>query len=217
MASAAVGGAGAATGGASATAAAPAVISDCFIGGAWVKGAGAVTRAIVSPLDTTATVADVTEASDEQVDAVCEAAAKAARAWRVVPAADRARVLFRYRELLEANVDALAASVVKENGKLFSEAKGEVRRGIDMVEFAIGAPALLQVRTAVATASPCVCLRCFPTASRCPTTHAAAAAASVVAGCRARCQRTSAATSTATWCGRPWASAWASRPLTSPP
>lgn len=56
--------------------------------------------------------------------------------------------MFKYRELLEAHFDEIAACVVRENGKLLSEAKGEVRRGVDMVEFACGIPALLSGKIA---------------------------------------------------------------------
>src|SRR5262249_59693148 len=82
-----------------------------------------------------------------QVDDACGQAAAAFPAWRAVPPPARARPLFRYRELLESHYDELARLVVRENGKLLSEAKGSVRRGIDVVEFACGIPSLLMGRT----------------------------------------------------------------------
>src|SRR6185295_15656135 len=89
----------------------------------------------------------VREAAPAQVDAACAAANAAFPAWRATPPPDRARILFRYRELLEANFDQLAELLVRENGKLLSEARGSVRRGLDVVEFACGIPTLLMGKT----------------------------------------------------------------------
>lgn len=114
-----------------------------LIGGRWVVGEGPVTRKICDPADTRQVVAAVVEASADQVEAACRAAAEAFPGWRATPATDRARVLFRYRELLEENFDAIAELIVRENGKLLSEARGSLRRGIDVVEFACGVPTLL--------------------------------------------------------------------------
>lgn len=118
-----------------------------FIGGQWVAGLGPHTRLIRNPADATEVVAEVREASMAQIDEACAAASRAYTGWRAVPAPERARVLFRYRQLLEARVDDLATLVVKENGKLLSEARGSVRRGIDVVEFACGIPSLLMGKT----------------------------------------------------------------------
>jgi len=117
-----------------------------LIGGAWVEGRGAVTRTLRNPADTHEIVGLVPEASLEQVDAACVAAHAAFPAWRAVPAMDRVRVLFKFRELLEAHFEELARLIVRENGKLLSEAKGDVRRGIDVVEFACGIPSHLMGR-----------------------------------------------------------------------
>src|SRR5436305_958052 len=73
--------------------------------------------------------------------------ARAVPAWRATPPPDRARVLFRFRELLEERFEELARLIVRENGKLLSEARGSLRRGIDVVEFACGVPSLLMGRT----------------------------------------------------------------------
>src|SRR5213078_2771494 len=77
----------------------------------------------------------------------CAAAAAAFPAWRATPPPDRARVLFRFRELLEAHFDDLARLIVRENGKLLSEARGSLRRGVEVVEFACGIPSLLMGRS----------------------------------------------------------------------
>ena len=121
--------------------------SGNFIGGEWVEGQSATTRRICNPADTTQLVAAMREASLPQADAACAAANAAFPAWRATPAPERARVLFRYRELLEAHFDELAELAVRENGKLLTEARGSVRRGLDVVEFACGIPSLLMGKT----------------------------------------------------------------------
>jgi malonate-semialdehyde dehydrogenase (acetylating)/methylmalonate-semialdehyde dehydrogenase len=75
-------------------------------------------------------------------EAVC-AAADAWEGWADTPVTERARLLFRVQALLERELDALAELVVRENGKALDEARGEVRRGIDVVEFAAGMPTLM--------------------------------------------------------------------------
>ncbi|MGH7144847.1 MAG: CoA-acylating methylmalonate-semialdehyde dehydrogenase [Planctomycetota bacterium] len=111
-----------------------------LIGGQWVAGDGAVSRKIMNPADTRELVAEVREASFEQVDAACLAAQQAFATWRLTPPPARAEVLFKFRQLLSEHFDELAQLVVRENGKLLSEAKGSVRRGFDAVEFACGIP-----------------------------------------------------------------------------
>ena len=76
------------------------------------------------------------------------AAAAAFPEWRAVPVPERVQVLFRYKALLEREQEALAASVARENGKLLADARAEVRRGIEVVDFACGMPTLAQGRTA---------------------------------------------------------------------
>ena len=60
---------------------------------------------------------------------------------------DRVRLMFRFKSVLEDNVENLAAIVTRHHGKTLDEARGEVRRGIEVVAFACGAPTLLQGRT----------------------------------------------------------------------
>ena len=66
---------------------------------------------------------------------------------RATPAPDRAHVLFEFRDLLEKNLSDLAHGIVRENGKLLSEAHGSLRRGLDVVEFACGIPSQLMGQT----------------------------------------------------------------------
>ena len=73
------------------------------------------------------------------------AAAKAAfPGWAKVTPMQRARVMFRFKALIEANMDKLAALVSAEHGKVLSDAKGSVQRGLEVVEFACGIPHLLK-------------------------------------------------------------------------
>jgi malonate-semialdehyde dehydrogenase (acetylating) / methylmalonate-semialdehyde dehydrogenase len=73
-----------------------------------------------------------------EVDAAVQAAARAFSSWGTTPAPKRAGILFRYRDLLEQHFIELARLVTRENGKTLDEAKGDVRRGIEVVEFACG-------------------------------------------------------------------------------
>ncbi len=79
----------------------------------------------------------------EDVDLAVQAARRTLPDWAETPSGARAHVLFRYRDLLEANFAALARLITREHGKTFEEACGDVRRGIDMVELACGIPSLL--------------------------------------------------------------------------
>jgi malonate-semialdehyde dehydrogenase (acetylating)/methylmalonate-semialdehyde dehydrogenase len=76
------------------------------------------------------------------VEAAVAAAAEAFPAWRAVTPLRRARILFRFKALLDEHRDALARIIASEHGKVFSDAKGEVTRGIEVVEFACGMPHL---------------------------------------------------------------------------
>ena len=83
-------------------------------------------------------------ASVEDVRAVVEAAAAAFPAWRDTSLTKRTQVLFRFRELLNARKEELAAIITAEHGKVLSDALGEVSRGQEVVEFACGIPHLLK-------------------------------------------------------------------------
>lgn len=83
-------------------------------------------------------------ASRADVDAAVAAATAAFPAWADTPPVRRARVMFRFLELLNAHKEELAGAITAEHGKVFSDAMGEVARGIDIVEFACGIPQLLK-------------------------------------------------------------------------
>ncbi len=88
--------------------------------------------------------ARVALASDDDVAAAVAAAGAAFPAWAATPPLARARVLFNYLQLCQRHTDEFAALVVREHGKTFADARGEVARGIEVVEFAVGIPQLLK-------------------------------------------------------------------------
>ena len=92
-------------------------------------------------------LASVPRGGPREVDLAVSSAARAFPPWRDVPVPERAQVLFRYKAILEREHEALAASVSRENGKLLEDARNEVRRGIEVVDFACGMPTLAQGRT----------------------------------------------------------------------
>jgi len=82
--------------------------------------------------------------SSADVDAAVQAAAAAFPPWRRTPPGERIRYLFTLRNLLEEHLDELSRLITVENGKTFSEAKAELRRGIENVEVACGIPMMMQ-------------------------------------------------------------------------
>ena len=88
--------------------------------------------------------ARVALASEAEVDAAVRAARAAFPAWAATPALKRARVMFKFKEIVEQRRGELAKLIASEHGKLVSDAAGEVTRGLEVVEFACGAPHLLK-------------------------------------------------------------------------
>jgi malonate-semialdehyde dehydrogenase (acetylating)/methylmalonate-semialdehyde dehydrogenase len=83
-------------------------------------------------------------ANAADVDAAVRSAEAAFGAWRTAPPLRRARVLMRFRELMEAHKKDLAKIVTQEHGKTLADAEGSITRGIEVVEFAMGIPHLLK-------------------------------------------------------------------------
>ena len=88
--------------------------------------------------------ARVAFADSGEIDAAVKAARDAFPAWAATPPLTRARVMFKYKELLEQNRDKLARMIGSEHGKVLADATGEVTRGIEVVEFVCGIPQLLK-------------------------------------------------------------------------
>jgi malonate-semialdehyde dehydrogenase (acetylating) / methylmalonate-semialdehyde dehydrogenase len=114
-----------------------------FINGQRVEGDSGRFSEVINPA-TGKIVAKVPLASADETAKAIEAAAAAFPAWRDTPPLRRARVLFRFIELLHQHMDELATLISEEHGKVFSDAVGDVTRGMEVAEFACGAPHLLK-------------------------------------------------------------------------
>ncbi|MFL6112014.1 MAG: aldehyde dehydrogenase family protein, partial [Catenulispora sp.] len=114
-----------------------------WIDGRRTPGTSGRTAAVFNPA-TGEHTGDVALASADEVGAAVSSAVAAARSWRSASLSRRAAVLFAFRELLHAHADELAAQVTAEHGKVFSDAQGEIARGLENVEFACGVPQLLK-------------------------------------------------------------------------
>ena len=112
-----------------------------LIGGEFVAGSGEAEE-VFDPA-TGRPIAVVHHSTSADVDAAVAAAVAAQPAWADTSVPDRAELMFRYKAVLEAHVEELSMLVVRENGKTLAEARGEVRRGIEVVALACGAPTLL--------------------------------------------------------------------------
>ena len=116
-----------------------------FIDGRVVSFAGDRRQAVFNPA-TGAVSGQVTLASVKEVHTAVAAAHAAAPAWAESAPLKRARVMFKLKDLIEKHHDDLAAAITREHGKVFSDAKGEVTRGLEIVEFACGIPQLLKTQ-----------------------------------------------------------------------
>ncbi len=118
-------------------------VLDNFIGGRWVKARTTEFFDVHNPA-----IGDVIGrtplSTSSDVDAAVQAAATAFPAWRDTPVNQRAQVLYKLKAQMEAHFDELARIVTTEHGKTLDEARGSVRRGIECVEVACGAPSLMQ-------------------------------------------------------------------------
>jgi malonate-semialdehyde dehydrogenase (acetylating)/methylmalonate-semialdehyde dehydrogenase len=114
-----------------------------WIGGRPVDGSGAGIGDVFDP-STGHVTKRVGYAAAVDVDAAVAAASEAFPSWRATSLAERSRVLFRFRELLNERADELAAIITAEHGKVLSDARGEVARGLEVVELACGTPQLLK-------------------------------------------------------------------------
>jgi malonate-semialdehyde dehydrogenase (acetylating)/methylmalonate-semialdehyde dehydrogenase len=120
----------------------PATIAH-YVNGHVVAGGSARQQAVFNPA-TGAVTGHVALANVADVDAAVAAAKAAFPAWADTPPIRRARVMFKFLELLNLHKDQLAHLITAEHGKVFTDAQGEVSRGIDIVEFACGIPQLLK-------------------------------------------------------------------------
>ncbi|MBO1627060.1 CoA-acylating methylmalonate-semialdehyde dehydrogenase [Bacillus arachidis] len=113
-----------------------------YIGGQWIESTSKQIEDVPNPA-TGEIIARVPLSTKEDLNRAVATAKEAFKTWRRVAVPRRARILFRYQQLLIENWEELAKLVTLENGKSYKEAYGEVQRGIECVEFAAGAPTLM--------------------------------------------------------------------------
>jgi malonate-semialdehyde dehydrogenase (acetylating) / methylmalonate-semialdehyde dehydrogenase len=116
---------------------------DHFINGKRFSGSGVRTLDVFNPA-TGEVAGQVRAATADDVDTAVRAARAAFPTWSATSPVKRARILFKFKALLEQHYDELAALITQQHGKVFSDAQGEVQRGIEVVEFACGIPQLLK-------------------------------------------------------------------------
>lgn len=114
-----------------------------FINGEFADGKGQRSAPVMNPA-TGEELKRVSLATMSEAERAIASARNAWPAWRDLPPLKRARIMFRYRELLELHADRIAAIITAEHGKVIDDAMGEFRRGIEVVEYACGAPELLK-------------------------------------------------------------------------
>jgi malonate-semialdehyde dehydrogenase (acetylating)/methylmalonate-semialdehyde dehydrogenase len=112
-----------------------------WIGGKWIASQGE--RKEVPNPATGERLAEVPLSTKKELDQAVQVAQEAFQSWKKTPVPRRARILFKYQQLLVEHWAELARLVTLENGKSYDEAYGEVQRGIECVEFAAGAPTLM--------------------------------------------------------------------------
>jgi malonate-semialdehyde dehydrogenase (acetylating) / methylmalonate-semialdehyde dehydrogenase len=113
-----------------------------FVDGKWVESSATEFGDIANP-STGEIIGKVPMGGYTDVDLAVQAAAKAFPAWRDTPIVERARVMFKFKNLLDEHYEEIAGIVTREHGKTLSEAKASVQRGIEVVEFACGIPSLI--------------------------------------------------------------------------
>ncbi len=118
-----------------------------LIGGEWTTVSGVSTSPVHNP-SIGEVIAETPLCGADVVDQAVQAAARAFPGWMETPPVDRARILFRLKVMLEDQFEALARSVTLEHGKTLAEARGDVRRGLENIEYACGVPSLLMGESA---------------------------------------------------------------------
>jgi len=113
-----------------------------FIGGRWTPAGGDAAVDVYNPARGVV-IARTPLSTGSDLDAAVKAALKAFPEWSETPPVLRARAMFRFRQALDDHFEELARIVTTEHGKTLDEARGSVRRGIECVEVACGAPSLL--------------------------------------------------------------------------
>ena len=113
-----------------------------FVNGKWEVSAGYELHSITNPA-TGRVIARVPYATAADIDRTARSAHEAFLKWREVPVVERVQVFYRYKDLLERHAEDLARALTTENGKTLDDARGEIRRAIQMVEVSCGMPSLM--------------------------------------------------------------------------
>ncbi|MDT5358917.1 MAG: malonate-semialdehyde dehydrogenase (acetylating) / methylmalonate-semialdehyde dehydrogenase, partial [Mycobacterium sp.] len=114
-----------------------------FIGGARTAGTSTRTADVLNP-STGKVQAQVAMASAADVDAAVASSVEAQKDWAAFNPQRRARVMMRFVDLVNQNIDELAELLSLEHGKTVADSRGDIQRGIEVIEFAIGIPHLLK-------------------------------------------------------------------------
>jgi malonate-semialdehyde dehydrogenase (acetylating)/methylmalonate-semialdehyde dehydrogenase len=135
-------------------------ILENFIGGAWVRSSGTTLLDVRNPASGEV-LAKVPLSTSDDVNRAVAAAKAAFPAWRSTPAVQRARYLFKFKQLLDQHKEEIAQICTSEHGKTLLEARNDTGRGIENVEHACGAPTLMlgQMLEDVAPGIDCVSVR----------------------------------------------------------
>ena len=118
-------------------------IIEHFVGGKLTPGASGRKGKVFNPA-TGEQEKEVILASKADLDNAVKVAQKAFETWSLKPALQRARIIFKFKELIEKNSDELTKLIVSEHGKVYEDAKGSLTRGLEIVEFACGIPQMLK-------------------------------------------------------------------------
>ena len=114
-----------------------------FVGGKLISGSSERKGKVFDPA-TGEQTSEVILANESDLNQAVNIAKKAFQTWSLKPALQRARVMFKFKELIEKNAEELTKLIVSEHGKVFEDARGSLTRGLEVVEFACGIPNLLK-------------------------------------------------------------------------
>jgi len=114
-----------------------------FVNGKAFSGESKRTAKVFNPA-TGEQSAEVKLATTGDINKAVENAKKAFESWSNKPPLQRARVMFKFKELIEKNSDELTKIIVSEHGKVYEDAKGSLTRGLEVVEYACGIPQMLK-------------------------------------------------------------------------
>jgi malonate-semialdehyde dehydrogenase (acetylating)/methylmalonate-semialdehyde dehydrogenase len=114
-----------------------------YIGGEWVEASTDKTIPVLNPA-TCEVLAECPDSTYADVDQAVQAATTAFEEWRSTPVLSRAQYMHHLKNLIEERFEDISHMVVEENGKTLDEARGEVRRGIESIDFAIGMPLMMR-------------------------------------------------------------------------